>query len=482
MSRDSAGQCNFENLQADFESADDLAFPYLVQEIAEQLDLGMWGPLIFRPIHYLGSKLRALRSILTEIDKLDPQRGRVADLFAGSGAVSAALSMQRDVTAVDVQEYSRVLCSSLLGLSWFSAEAANQFEHKVRNSPLLEKLLHCLEPLITLEQRCIRDALCGRAEGICDVIQSGSIFLRESNAAKQSSDDLQFALDETFNRLAREGLTGSHRTTVSRYFGGIYFSYLQSVQLDAALDCVDDERRKSKDAFLAAILSTASTVVNTIGKQFAQPIMPIDGSGAPKRHLIRQIEEDRSQPVIDTLGKWLRRYASLPRHSGEHSVIRGDYPIIERQKNIAIVYADPPYTRDHYSRYYHVLETMCRRDNPELSKVPGPSGAVSRGMYRVDRHQSPFCIKTQAAGAFEKLFALVRNLNVPLLLSYSPYPSDREARPRLMTVMDLTELSRKYFRHVDLISVGGIVHNKLNTTSLNFAAPEQAEILLSCRP
>ena len=70
------------------------------------------------------------------------------------------------------------------------------------------------------------------------------------------------------------------------------------------------------------------------------------------------------------------------------------------------MYADPPYTRDHYSRYYHVLETMSLRDNPEVSMTmirAGGSPRVSRGVYRADRYQSPFCIKSQAAGAFEEL-------------------------------------------------------------------------------
>ncbi len=31
----------------------------------------------------------------------------------------------------------------------------------------------------------------------------------------------------------------------------------------------------------------------------------------------------------------------------------------------AIYYADPPYSKEHYSRYYHVLETLTRR----LSRV-----------------------------------------------------------------------------------------------------------------
>ncbi len=70
--------------------------------------------LITRPIHYLGSKLRLVDSIIKVIDELDPSMGPVCDLFSGSGTVSGFLSITRDVTAIDIQEYSRVICSALL--------------------------------------------------------------------------------------------------------------------------------------------------------------------------------------------------------------------------------------------------------------------------------------------------------------------------------------------------------------------------------
>src|SRR5215218_6621567 len=71
-------------------------------------------PAGFRPVHYLGSKLRLLGAISSALDDVDPRRGRTVDLFAGSGVVAAHLARGRDVVAVDVQEYSRVLASSLL--------------------------------------------------------------------------------------------------------------------------------------------------------------------------------------------------------------------------------------------------------------------------------------------------------------------------------------------------------------------------------
>jgi adenine-specific DNA methylase len=67
-----------------------------------------------RPIQYLGSKVRLLDAIGAAIDRVDPAGGPAIDLFSGSGVVAARLAARRPVTAVDIQEYSRVLCSALL--------------------------------------------------------------------------------------------------------------------------------------------------------------------------------------------------------------------------------------------------------------------------------------------------------------------------------------------------------------------------------
>jgi serine protease Do len=97
---------------------------------------------------------------------------------------------------------------------------------------------------------------------------------------------------------------------------------------------------------------------------------------------------------------------------------------------VSVVYADPPYTRDHYSRFYHVLETMARGDDPQVSLVrSGGRTSLSRGIYRRDRHQSPFCIRSEVAGAFTTLFRSTRVRDLPLSLSYSPSPNGTPSRP-----------------------------------------------------
>ena len=60
----------------------------------------------------------------------------------------------------------------------------------------------------------------------------------------------------------------------------------------------------------------------------------------------------------------------------------------------AVVYADPPYSKEHYSRYYHVLETLERYDYPEATGV---------GRYRPDRFRTPFSVKTEVEGAIRRL-------------------------------------------------------------------------------
>jgi len=81
----------------------------------EQLALPVPGDeSSFRLVHYLGSKLRAIDAIRSIVEDVVPTGGRVCDLFAGSGAVSLGLRHRWATTSVDIQEYSRVLCSAVL--------------------------------------------------------------------------------------------------------------------------------------------------------------------------------------------------------------------------------------------------------------------------------------------------------------------------------------------------------------------------------
>lgn len=91
----------------------------------------------------------------------------------------------------------------------------------------------------------------------------------------------------------------------------------------------------------------------------------------------------------------------------------------------SIVYADPPYSAVHYSRFYHAIETLVRYDYPQVKY---------KGRYRNDRHQSPFCKKTEVENAFVALFEGVKRRNSHLILSYSD--NGMISQDKIMSIAD----------------------------------------------
>lgn len=418
---------------------------------------------VWRPIHYLGSKLRLTDPICELLKEIAPS-GSACDLFAGSGTVSLALSQERSIVAADIQEYSRVICSALLQPATISSKDASEFSRRVTRRRA--ELENHLEPLLAFEERAIERSK-GAPELLCDISENGCLIAGEPENAELAS-----CIEEAKRRIARSKCESRLMTT--RYFGGSYFAYRQALELDCFLGAISNAR----ETYLSALLSTASTIVNSVGKQFAQPMRPRRKDGTIKTHLISQMCRDRSHNVAKVFTEWLERYRSLKQGRG-HRVIRGDYrTVLESLEDVSVIYADPPYTRDHYSRFYHVLETMCLGDSPEVSTtLLTGEGATSRGVYRTDRHQSPFCIKSQAPGAFTDLFD--RAKGCPMLVSYSPFVKD--GHPRLMTVEAISAIARKFYRGVEIVSGGLIAHSKLNRTDLHLDASSEPEVFIICR-
>lgn len=435
-----------------------LEFP---QETSSQFE-------VWRPIHYLGSKLRLAERICELASDLDPSYGKVADLFAGSGTVSLALARTRNVVASDMQEYSKVICTAILQPTCFSESIAIEFLTSIdSHKSCLKKYL---EPILEYEQTAIENAPRDPSM-LCDLVEHGSLL-----DFQHTQGALRSALQETSKRIqkVRQSLL------TSQYFGGSYFSFMQSLYLDSILVAIDELPQESKTLCLAALLSTSSSIVNSIGKQFAQPLKPRSKDGKIKLHLVAQICRDRKLDVGEHYCRWLAKYAALPR-SGSHTVCRGDFrDVLASLNGVSLIYADPPYTRDHYSRYYHVLETLCLRDFPDISESNLPNtGRKSRGLYRTGRHQSPFCIKSQAPLAFSALFDGAKVLGVPLLISYSPYIQN--GHPRLMTVDAVVNLANHAYRHVEVLPADPIAHSKLNKSELHRDALKSAEVFICCR-
>lgn len=441
------------------------------------------GPQPVRVIHYLGSKLRFLPAIRDAVAELVPDGSTVCDLFAGSGAVSLGLASRWRMVSVDIQEYSRVLCAGLLNRSADATVYGQWLAKTAYESSLRNRLRIALGDLIEYERASLAAASAGDPSRLSSILQHGSLLAVAHSEAEHPL--LIASLNSARKRLLSDGLTGGTSTVITRHFGGVYFSWEQAVDLDSLLDAAHAATPEHRDFALSAVLAVASAIVNTVGKQFAQPIQPLDRAGQLKHHLIKQTIRDRSMKVFEVFDERVRDLGSLPRTPFAHSSVRGDYRDVLTNPSVHFdaVYADPPYTRDHYSRYYHILETMSLHDDPDISttSIRSPEAPrLSRGVYRMDRHQSPFCIKSQVQSAFRVLFEEVARRRVPLVLSYSPHTPNGKNRPRLLTVDALIDLARPYFSRIRCWQLDGIAHNKLNVTSRNVRVDHPAEVLLLC--
>ncbi len=436
----------------------------------------------FRPIQYMGSKARLLDLIREAVDLADPSGGPALDLFSGSGVVAAHLSRSRSVTAVDVQEYARVLAVAMMTPARMTPIEIKRLSTHARQRAVDLAADH-LGDLFGVERAAVEALEEGDPDRLCEIVEHGSpvaFALGEGPSVGPLVDALRVSVAQIGDI--------AHQVTLTRFYGGVYFSYEQALHLDCLLAAV---RRLPagvlRDTGLAAVFGAASECVTSVGSHFAQPIRPRDRSGRPKLAALKMLSRRRERDVFAIFGERLRRYAEAPTAAHGASAVRSDYRefLASHVEPVAVAYADPPYTRDHYSRFYHVLETMARGDDPDVSRVNiGGTETLSRGLYRRDRHQSPFCIRSQAPDAFRALFRGVRRFDIPLVLSYSPYSSGTAARPRprLLRIPEVVEIAAEFFEDVSTRPGGLLSHSKFNAQHLNGNADREAEKLLVCRP
>ena len=153
-----------------------------------------------------------------------------------------------------------------------------------------------------------------------------------------------------------------------------------------------------------------------------------------------------------------------------HKTTTLDYTKCLQKLQGGTVYADPPYAFVHYSRFYHAMETLCLYDYPELQFK---GGSIVKGRYREGRHQSPFCIKSQVEGAFEKLFTGVEKAGANLALSYSDNA--------MITMDSLSAISQKILNSNYEVWVEDLDHQHMTMGRRNDRSREVKELILLAR-
>jgi hypothetical protein len=168
----------------------------------------------------------------------------------------------------------------------------------------------------------------------------------------------------------------------------------QAVEIDSLRYAIDQAVEEVDRSWaLGALITTISSVALTYAGHFAQPVIA-RADDITERKLPRIVE----RRAISVLHEFAIRLLSLAEESE-----RTTYPVrivpgpwrnaldsIPRElQGQLTVYLDAPYTRDEYSRYYHVLETVAQYRYP--SSI-GPARIPSKSLG--DRFRSEFFTRT----------------------------------------------------------------------------------------
>lgn len=387
-----------------------------------------------RSAHYLGSKASLAPAIIEVIESVLPKTAVVIDLMCGSGAASGAFARKWKTYASDAQQFS-VLLGTVQG-GGFDLSRAEKVLNRV--------LLRFKEQYARLEVQ------------LADAIDKEEEFLTSEFDA--STPDEFFKWISEYSRLQNSWRQSDDIKTsfslFSSYYANLFFGIRQAAEIDSlryAIDSIADPIEKSWG--LGALLCAVSACADTFGGHFAQPRVRLDDIEDVSKKLaislmrrglsIKQefaarllslANESNSVkfPVVPVAGPWKSALEQM-------STVISDEEVL--------VYLDPPYTRDEYSRYYHVLETLVLYNYP---KVDGRALVPEKGSP--NRFSSEFFSRNvesvEASIASVISACLQRGWSVMLSYASSGAASLNNVVASLEAQLESTELFQTGYTHV----------------------------------
>lgn len=377
-------------------------------------------------IRYMGNK-HEVAPVVAELVKRRPDRPFL-DVFCGLCSVGGAMAhTRRRVIGNDVQTYAAHIARCLLATK--------------ETPPSTDELRVALSRSYFHNQSRLLQRFGASVAEEKRILATGDrwAYRKAYSNWQHAANSLDVATELATIRQTKR--SAPYRLATLSFAWG-YFGLKQAIAIDSiryAIDRARAARRLSSskaDWALVALLQAASCASASPG-HFAQYLQPSSDEAVVR--ILRQRRRNIWHQFLHE-AKALKPYGTAAWRA-HNSVMQADaleiWDDLDRMNcRDWIIYADPPYSKDHYSRYYHVLETLTRYDHPDAS---------GKGRYRPDRFATPFSLKTCVETAMDDLCCAVAERSSMLILSY---PSNGLLNAECG--VDPGELLRKHFRRVTL--------------------------------
>ncbi|MCD4557327.1 DNA adenine methylase [Schaalia sp. lx-100] len=341
-------------------------------------------------MQYLGSKTRIADWIVGTIKTEFPNMGTLHDLMAGTGAVSFKASLEgMRVSLNDIQPYAAWLLTSLFDadrsglpeiISYFNS---GDYESSILRNARLR----------------YRDSLAKENVALGNILRGGDWKAYAAYLSENSGDPKE--------------ATGEYDLFAS-YYRNTYFGVRQCLEIDAIREFAAELDQAEEVHVVAALISAMTNTASTT-THLAQYLKPTSKSAA------LNIAKKHSLSIVNHVVDGLERLSAGPKMNSQ-GVFNLDYlDYLSMRDHIApgdVIYADPPYFKEHYSRYYHLLDTVTLYDYPELTWNSRLEN-YTVGRYRSGRIVSDFGKKSKVLDAFEGLISQAYSAKCGLVLSYA---------------------------------------------------------------
>lgn len=449
-----------------------------------------------RIIQYLGSKINLLSDIDNCISGELEEGDVLIDLFAGTGVVSEYFKRKYNIISNDIQEYSYLMNLALMNNDIYDIIRKNSIDDLYNSDGYKEnfkELSQIFELPLKEEEKILSD---NYDEGLIKISESNLFYNNDNYNYNDYVNEIYINCmyvfsDKHLNQYKNDNELFPYCLFSTYYLNG-YFSLRQCLEIDSLRYAIDQLSEKEyfndalKQFYLSCLLHAISEVVSSVGKQFAQPLK-LTKNGVKKDFAVRRCYTDKKKYIkyyMENMQEiFLKQFSKTDKISQVYNM---DYKCLlnklskENQK-IDAIYIDPPYTIDHYSRFYHIPETLIKYDYPDLEyRSYKGKKVLMNGRYRNDRFQSQFSIPSKAIIEFEDMIKKTTEFNTKLFLSYSDHDDIKNTRKRSVPKKVLLEILEKYYRDVKVHKLDH-EYRKLNKKSSNKEVIEDSELLIICK-
>lgn len=384
---------------------------------------------------YMGTKKQIASSVADVI--AEAPRGPLLDLFCGISSVGFAVAPRRQIWTNDAQQFAYSFATAA-----FTSKQKPELDSELLGLVLeksqfnLRRLKEDFGALFVEEQQILQDPKITKAKDFEQRLVTKSARAKSLRANRRKKPR-QFP----------------YCLFTSSYAGG-YVGLSQAMELDSfryAFDCLLRDEVINKEChrwFLLALCRALANVASTTG-HFAQ-YLSINSTtfrrviAQRKRSLFFEWVEGLNELKPAGSEKWRKRNKTFCSNAG--TLLK---KLLNAQHGPSVIYADPPYTNDQYSRYYHLWETLLLYDYPE------PTG---KGLYRPGRFVSNFCLHSKVDSEFDSLISGAAKLGSALVINYPKIGVLPDPKKNLLAAM------KKHFSHAEIADEIAHSHSTLGAS------------------